>query len=439
MSSTGRKMSSLLNYHRLKKLMCSIFRHLNEHSQYSDPVMKVFGIFGLINFPFFYLYWKLYADVHYDDIILRCIATLLCLFLALKKFWPPFLKPLLPFYWYCTVTFCIPFYATYVFLQTPASNSWGLNIILGLFWLIIILDWISFTIVLCVGTISAFIIHGWRGGVFPNHLSWEVFINIFWVVLTSILFLRKKEDFAQEKAYTMEMLAGAIAHEMRTPLFSLSNKVQALKTNLPLLIKGYRKAQDANLETDGLDQQQLKILSDIPRNLQKTARETFSVIDMLLINLRGKVIQTNLKICSIDQCIEHTLNEYPLTKIDKELIVWEKGNVFSFRGDSLLLKHVLFNLIKNALYYVKAANKGKIIIRTERGEKFNSLYFTDTGKGIAQEDLPFIFDRFYSKTKHGTGIGLHYCKSVMNGFGGNIYCKSQEGEFSEFRLTFPII
>lgn len=381
----------------------------------------------------------MYADIHYDDFILRCIATFLCLFLALKRHWPSFLKPILPFYWYCTVTFCLPFYATYVLLQTPSSNSWGLNIILGLFWLIIILDWISFTIVLFLGTISAFIVHGLQGGTFPTNISWEVFINIFWVVITSLLFLRKKEDSAQEKAYALEILIGAIAHEMRTPLFSLSNKAQALKRNLPLLVRGYQKAQEANLEMEGLTQEELKTLENIPRSLQKTTRETFSVIDMLLINLRGKIVKNNLKTCSINKCIENALDEYPLTKIDKELITWEKDNTFNFHGDPLLLKHVLFNLIKNALYYVKAANKGEIMIWTKRGEKVNYLYFKDTGKGIAAADLPFIFDRFYSRTKHGTGIGLYFCKSVMNGLGGNIYCKSQEGEFVEFKLTFPII
>ncbi|HBC71240.1 MAG TPA: ATP-binding protein [Coxiellaceae bacterium] len=99
---------------------------------------------------------------------------------------------------------------------------------------------------------------------------------------------------------------------------------------------------------------------------------------------------------------------------------------------------MLFNLLKNALYYIARARKGQIYIHLENRENENRLYFKDTGKGIAKEMLSHIFNRFYSKTDGGVGIGLSFCKMAMEWMGGSITCQSVEGEYTEFVLHFPI-
>ena len=75
---------------------------------------------------------------------------------------------------------------------------------------------------------------------------------------------------------------------------------------------------------------------------------------------------------------------------------------------------------------------------TSQNEGYNQLFFKDTGQGIPRDVLPFIFDRFYSKTYHGTGIGLSFCRLVMHSYKGYIKCESVYGEFTLFELGFPI-
>ncbi|MFT7099308.1 MAG: signal transduction histidine kinase [Rickettsiales bacterium] len=66
-----------------------------------------------------------------------------------------------------------------------------------------------------------------------------------------------------------------------------------------------------------------------------------------------------------------------------------------------------------------------------------TLHFKDDGIGIAADQLEFIFDDFFtSNKKGGTGIGLPFCKRVMNSFGGDISCKSEMGKGAEFCLRF---
>lgn len=117
--------------------------------------------------------------------------------------------------------------------------------------------------------------------------------------------------------------------------------------------------------------------------------------------------------------------------------LWLSADNFNFKGNDTLIKHVFFNLLKNSIYYVKAANKGGITLKTYKENGMNTLSFKDTGTGIAPEVLPYIFDKFYSRTKYGTGIGLDFCKSVMKSLGGDITCTSQYAEYTEFILTFP--
>jgi signal transduction histidine kinase len=104
----------------------------------------------------------------------------------------------------------------------------------------------------------------------------------------------------------------------------------------------------------------------------------------------------------------------------------------------------LFNLFKNALHAIAIAGKGEIFISIEpanpsSGKKHNQLIFKDTGPGISPDNLRHIFDRFYTKTEHGTGIGLAFCQSVMQRLGGQITCTSRQGEHTTFTLSFPVL
>lgn len=126
-----------------------------------------------------------------------------------------------------------------------------------------------------------------------------------------------------------------------------------------------------------------------------------------------------------------------LSPRERTLISWSGD--FQFRGSKLLMQHILFNLIKNALYAIATARRGEIKIWTEAGDRQNYLYFKDTAKGMSNQQLSRLFNHFYTTTFMGTGIGLSFCKLVMNGFGGNIICEAQEGEHALFILSFPRI
>nr|MDJ0572745.1 ATP-binding protein [Pleurocapsa sp. MO_192.B19] len=105
------------------------------------------------------------------------------------------------------------------------------------------------------------------------------------------------------------------------------------------------------------------------------------------------------------------------------------------------LEQILVNLLGNAIRYTET---GSIIVKAEKANRQVWISVIDTGVGIAKEDLPYIFERFWradpSRASHsgGTGIGLAIARRLVELQGGHIEVKSQLGKGSTFRFCLPI-
>lgn len=252
--------------------------------------------------------------------------------------------------------------------------------------------------------------------------------------------IKAQEKANEEKVKVMQSLGASIAHELRTPLRSIITGVHGIENLLPVLLKSYDVANNANLLTEVIKPQQIELLRKALTNLKMEGVSANTIIDMLLMKIKGAITETpNVKRqLSISECLTDALQRYGFQELERKLVICDITSDFQFGGDKLLVVHILFNLLKNALYYIAKAKKGKIYIHLEKGQNENMLCFKDTGKGIAKEVLPSIFNRFYSKTEGGVGIGLSFCKMAMEWMGGDITCQSIEDEYTEFVLHFPI-
>jgi two-component system CAI-1 autoinducer sensor kinase/phosphatase CqsS len=153
---------------------------------------------------------------------------------------------------------------------------------------------------------------------------------------------------------------------------------------------------------------------------------------MILQNIRDEEIDKTAFInLSIARVTQSAIKEFAFeSEEQKELVNVDLENDFNFKGDETLMIFVLFNLLKNSLYY-----KAKINIWLDTDKK--CLYFKDNGVGIPADKLESIFDNFFtSNKKGGTGLGLPFCKRVMQAFGGDITCNSLKGKGVEFCLKF---
>lgn len=116
--------------------------------------------------------------------------------------------------------------------------------------------------------------------------------------------------------------------------------------------------------------------------------------------------------------------------------------------DEEKLQHIVFNLLSNALKFIPPGRDGKVVLHAaeiERGNQpFLQLKVQDTGAGIAESQLPQIFDRFFQadhsamRKSEGTGIGLALTKELVELMGGSIGVESRVGQGSVFTVLLPI-
>ncbi len=252
--------------------------------------------------------------------------------------------------------------------------------------------------------------------------------------------LKIEKTAAEKREETLRLLSASIAHELRTPLRGIDANLSGIEDYLPTLIDAYHLAEEAGLNVKKIDAESFKLLEQAFQSAKIKTQDAFNVVDMLLVKTgQLNIDPTKFVTYNILECLYRSLNNYHFEIDERELVCVNEKCHFHFYGDDFLMRHVFFNLIKNALYFIRVAGKGNIEIWCETLGKTNKLYFKDTSTGIAPDVLSHIFDMYYSQVTHGTGIGLAFCKMVMNKLGGDITCDSKEGEYTCFTLTFPAI
>jgi len=111
------------------------------------------------------------------------------------------------------------------------------------------------------------------------------------------------------------------------------------------------------------------------------------------------------------------------------------------RGDSNHLLRLVSNLLSNAILYNKP--QGTVLINLSQTDGEACLRITDTGCGIASDEIPKLFDRFYrvdearSRETGGSGLGLSICQSIVVAHGGRLEIKSQKDVGTVVELTLP--
>ncbi len=256
-------------------------------------------------------------------------------------------------------------------------------------------------------------------------------------LIFGILTNRNIDIVNTEKVRTAAAIGSNIAHELRTPLASIRSIAGGMKRHLPSLIAGYEKARVENLVQDEISSRQIAQITKALSSIESEVEYSNTVIDMLLINTADKPLAgLEYDVFAASSVMSESFERYPFNNADERaLITLSVEEDFEIHAPRLLVVHVLFNLIKNALYYVQRAGKGAITIAcTPR-----RISVHDTGSGISPAVKGQVFERFYTTTRtgQGAGIGLSFCKMVMESIGGSITFESVEGEHTTFILEFP--
>ncbi len=173
-----------------------------------------------------------------------------------------------------------------------------------------------------------------------------------------------------------------------------------------------------------------------PGELEQELFETEQYVEMALNYLRLDSESTDfvLRPCRLDGIIRQAVKKYARQFIRRRISLAYEGTELQVVSDEKWLGFVLEQLISNALKYT---NRGTVRIYT-RGDR---LFIQDTGIGIAQEDLPRIFDKGYTgyngrADRKSTGLGLWLCRRTLEQLGHEISASSVSGQGTELCIRF---
>jgi signal transduction histidine kinase len=212
-------------------------------------------------------------------------------------------------------------------------------------------------------------------------------------------------------------LLADIAHELRTPLSVIQGRLEGF-------LDGVYPRDDARLEQLLEETRLLSRLVDDLRRLAHIESGTFAL----------QKEPTDLAILAQD-VINSSSGDAGQRQVTMRLEA--ARDLPSISVDPLRIREVLANLVSNALYHTPSG--GVVSIAVEQTAGRMRLSVTDTGAGIAPEDLPKVFDRFYKGTQsRGSGLGLTIARNLVAAHGGEIHAHSQLGQGTTITVTLPI-
>ncbi|MBI4603146.1 MAG: sensor histidine kinase [Planctomycetes bacterium] len=210
-----------------------------------------------------------------------------------------------------------------------------------------------------------------------------------------------------------ELTAG-LAHEIGNPLGGIKGAAEILADGVPPEDPKHRFARLLLKEVGQLDQVVARFL-----NLARPPQESDGAADA------GEVLQAVVSLCN-----------QPLKqgRLDLRLSIEER--LPPVAASPSQLQQVLLNLLLNAIQ--ATGPSGRIALEARRAGDAVQCVVTDTGRGIAPEDLPRIFDPFFTTRQGGTGLGLAITHRIVESCRGRIHVESRPGGGTTFTVTLPV-
>lgn len=218
----------------------------------------------------------------------------------------------------------------------------------------------------------------------------------------------QEELVRKEKLATLGELSGGIAHELRSPLTSITNAAYYLNMLFP----------------DG-DQDVKENIAIISSEVDRAEKIIIALLDFGRMDALKKVT------VSISKLLKQTLDKYPPPK-EIKVTVKATASIPDVNVNPIQITQVISNLIENA--YQAMPKGGKLIIQVKKINKQVHVSIKDTGIGIAEEDLNKIFEPLISSKVNGIGLGLPISRKFAEVNGSKITVESKVGKGSTFTL-----
>ncbi|MBC8059515.1 MAG: HAMP domain-containing histidine kinase [Clostridiaceae bacterium] len=267
-------------------------------------------------------------------------------------------------------------------------------------------------------------------GKYKNKLKYEINSEITGLC-SGFELMQEELVYSLERQTKLEKerkeLIACISHDLKTPLASIKAYVGAIKD-------GFAKDQITL-------QSYVKVIDDKADNILSLINDFFEHSKAELGELRINKSQNYSKKFILKIVEAYTIE---FNKKGMELIIDTEVPEVLIDIDSLRMEQVIFNLFQNAMKYTSFGGSVHFGVISEKS--FLRVYVKDTGIGISNMDLSYIFDKFFRGEKEqdiefqeGAGLGLYICKYIVEAHGGEIYVESEINQGTTIYFTIPKI
>ncbi|OGV25420.1 MAG: hypothetical protein A3F18_04065 [Legionellales bacterium RIFCSPHIGHO2_12_FULL_37_14] len=432
---------------KLIQYLSNVNNKINEYAKrYSQPY-NTFAIFGLITYPLYYLIWRITDAKSYDSLTLRIISILLCLGLALKKYWPKELQKFIPIYWYLTLLICLPYYFTILLFKNNLSYNWSMNAMTIIVLCFLLLEPIPLAIILFLGISLGLLTFILMGGEFYFQ-SQQMFLLITYssVLLFGGLFSYRKDQLRAAE----EQLKRNEAKRLK-----LKNKAQLiqLKTQETFNTIAAQVAHDIRSPLSTL-LMIVKNCTQIPERERISLREAavnigdiaYHLLNQYQFNHAGELIpsaeesQPLFVSAALLQILSDKKYQYHSKGIKFENKFNEASQFAFIKICPSDFNRMISNLINNAVDSIEGDN-GCITLYLSASNEWVKISVSDNGKGMNAKLLKTIESKIAvsSGKDRGHGIGLTQVRSALEKSLGEMSIQSTLGKGSSITLTFPRI
>ena len=236
--------------------------------------------------------------------------------------------------------------------------------------------------------------------------------------------LQKAHDelIRMEKIATLGQIATSVNHEIKTPLNSLSMNLQLLTKQIRKCNKEDEEIKSTMLSVASIIDSEVTRINEILEEFVKYAR--FAPPEL-------KKSDLNTLIKNIAEMISQNAQE---AGVELQLSLAE--DLAPLMLDEKKMTQALLNLCMNAIQAMPEG--GRLTIVSMKTKEHVIITMTDTGMGIAQEDIDKIFNPFFTKKEGGLGFGLPIVQRIIEDHKGEITCRSKIGEYTVFEIKMPV-
>jgi two-component system CAI-1 autoinducer sensor kinase/phosphatase CqsS len=389
------------------------------------------GIFCVVGQLLFGLIWAVWLPQPWESLWLRLGLAILGTPL-LVNLWAHDLTERRAIWLFSLICWAeLPLFFSWMYLCNGGNAVWLASLAIAILAYHQLTDWRLATLGTALGWLLAWPLFQWIGPVDvpvtteAQHLTGIMVIGFSWA--TALALGVSSANLRHEHLNHTLATMGIMAHELRTPLATMSLIGDALRGSA----------------TQMKDPDQSQKLDMLTTRLHSLVRHMNHQINTQIANARLLRLKNNAEVISAADVVRGVVHNYPYRSTrESDCVTIEIRHNFIFESSSAMFSQVLDNLLKNAFRSLAAARSapqpGALSIVVDANERIGTITVRDQGIGIDLRLQARIFEPFFSTSRGtGHGLGLAFCRRVLDSVHGRISVVSAPGQGAAFILEIP--